>query len=197
MGNKGRNVLRRPWGQGAVRGAVGAMAMTGMRQLEVGVGAIERTPPEALLREGVPAILGSVPRHRRVAAIELMHWGYGAVAGSVYALAPAAFRRHWLSGPLYGVLVWGAFEFGLAPLLGLAHAQGPRLQERTALLIDHTLFGVVVGEPPRTAGGRSQGQEEKPGPCCPRRLRTRVLLPGLSPEDARRRAGAGRRRRRR
>src|SRR5699024_7170997 len=160
MGDKGRNVLRRPWGQGAVRGAVGAMAMTGMRQLEVGMGAIERTPPEALLREGVPAILRSVPKHRRVAAIELMHWGYGAVAGSVYALAPAAFRRHWLSGPLYGVLIWGVFEFGLAPMLRLAHSHGPRFPGRTALLSDHALLGVVVGDIPRTTGADPRGRKK-------------------------------------
>src|SRR5699024_12551017 len=133
MGSKGRNVLRRPWAQGAVRGAVGAMAMTGMRQFEVGMGAIERTPPEALLREGVPAILRSVPKHRRVAAIELMHWGYGAVAGSVNTLDPAALRRHWLSGPLYGVLVWGALEMGMAPQHDLAHAPVPRYQVHPAI----------------------------------------------------------------
>jgi len=197
MGSKGRNVLRRPWAQGAVRGAVGAMAMTGMRQFEVGMGAIERTPPEALLREGVPAILRSVPKHRRVAAIELMHWGYGAVAGSVHTLAPAALRRHWLSGPLYGVLIWGAFEFGLAPLLGLAHAHGPRFQERTALLIDHALFGVIVGEPPRTAGTGPKGRKKNQDRTAHDDWEPVCCLRGLSPEDAHRRAGASRRRQRR
>ena len=150
MGRRERNALRRPWGQGAVRGAVGAMAMSGMRQFAVGMGLLQRTPPEAILREGVPALLKAVPEHRRVAAIELMHWGYGAVAGSVYALVPDKIRRHRISGPLYGVLVWGAFEFGLAPVLGLSHAHGSRPRERTALLFDHAFFGLVVGEPPES-----------------------------------------------
>ena len=159
MGDNGRNALRRPWGQGAVRGAVGAMAMSGMRQLAVGAGAIERTPPEAILREGVPALLRSVPEHRRVAAIELMHWGYGAVAGSVYALVPAKVRRHRISGPIYGVFVWGTFEFGLAPLLGLAHAQRSRPWERTVLFLDHAFFGFVVGEPPESVVAGPGGEE--------------------------------------
>lgn len=165
MGDTGRNTPRKPWGQGALRGAVGAMAMTGMRQFAVGAGLLQRTPPEAILSEGVPALLKAVPEHRRVAAIELMHWGYGAVAGSVYALVPAKIRRRRISGPIYGVLVWSAFEFGLAPALGLSHARGSRPWERTALLIDHAFFGIVVGEPPETvvAGPEGEKNDEEQG----------------------------------
>ncbi|WP_159941751.1 MULTISPECIES: hypothetical protein [unclassified Nocardiopsis] len=127
------------------------MTMTGMRQAEVGLGLVERTPPEAILREGAPSLLGSVPEHRRKAAIELAHWSYGAVAGAAFALLPRGLRSSRLTGPVYGVLSWGAFELLLAPALGLAHARGSRPQQRMALMLDHVVFGLVVGAPPEVA----------------------------------------------
>ncbi|GAB3697016.1 hypothetical protein [Nocardiopsis oceani] len=140
------------------------MGMSGMRQLAVGLGAIERTPPDAILKEGVPTLLRSVPEHRRSAAIELMHWGYGATAGAIYGTVPAKVRRWRISGPVYGLLSWGFFEFAIAPALGLAHAHRSRPYERAALLVDHVFFGFVVGEPPETVvvgpeGGQAQDGE--------------------------------------
>lgn len=136
-----------PLFRGALRGAVGAMAMSGMRQVAVGLDAIKRTPPAAILKEGVPAILHSIPENRRMAAIELAHWGYGATAGAAFALLPSRLRRSRLSGPVYGVVVWGGFELVIAPMLGLAHARKSRPRERWALLVDHVFFGFVIGEP--------------------------------------------------
>lgn len=149
---------RRPWVKGALRGVVGAMAMSGMRQVAVGVGMIERTPPEAILREGVPTLLREVPEHRRTAAIELAHWSYGAAAGAVFGLLPRRLRRYRSTGPIYGVLSWGLFELALAPSLGLAHARRTRPQERLALLLDHVIFGLIVGAPPEAG---ISGAEEK------------------------------------
>ncbi|GAA0981984.1 hypothetical protein GCM10009551_026110 [Nocardiopsis tropica] len=154
---------RRPWFRGALRGVVGAMAMSGMRQVAVGVGAIERTPPDAVLKEGVPLLLESVPEHRRSAAVELAHWGYGATAGAAFALLPARLRRSRLTGPVYGVAVWGLFEVAVAPVLGLAHARGSRPRERWALLIDHVVFGFVVGTPPEAGIAGSDGPDGEPG----------------------------------
>ncbi|MGW5877608.1 hypothetical protein ACWFMI_13805 [Nocardiopsis terrae] len=124
------------------------MAMSGMRQVAVGLGMIERTPPEAILREGVPSLLREVPAHRRTAFIELAHWGYGAAAGAAFGLVPARVRGARLTGPVYGVLAWGLFELALAPALDLAHAHRVRPRERLALLVDHAVFGLIVGAPP-------------------------------------------------
>lgn len=165
MNKKSDPPPKHPWRRGAVRGAVGAMAMSGMRQFSVGVGAIKRTPPEAVLKEGVPAILRSVPEDRRMAAIELAHWGYGAAAGTVFAVLPRKLRRSRLAGPVYGLVSWGAFELGVAPLLGLAHARRSRPRERWALLLDHVFFGFVLGEPPEAevAGTSGPGGDEDGG----------------------------------
>lgn len=162
MGGKPKPSAKRTRVRGATRGVVGAMAMSGMRQVEVGLGWVERTPPEAVLAEGVPALLRRVPEHRRKAAIELAHWGYGATAGLAFTLLPRSLRRFRITGPVYGLLTWGAFELAVAPVLGLAHARRSRPRERWALLVDHVVFGFVVGEPLKApADGASAGEDRE------------------------------------
>ncbi len=160
MTNETKSPPRRPLLRAAARGAVAAMAMSGARQAAVGLGMIERTPPEAILREGVPAVLRRVPEHRRTAFIEFAHWGYGAAAGAAFGLLPGRLRASRRTGPVYGVLAWGLFELGLAPALGLAHARRARPQERAALLVDHVFFGLIVGAPPEATIVEPKGNQD-------------------------------------
>ncbi|RNL82487.1 hypothetical protein EFW17_19355 [Halostreptopolyspora alba] len=125
------------------------MAMTGMREMARGMGMITQTPPEAILQERVPHLLARVPPERRVAAVQLAHWVYGASAGAGYGLIPTWLRDYRLSGPVYGVLAWAFFEFALAPAFGLVHAHQSRPRERAALFADHVLYGLVIGASPR------------------------------------------------
>lgn len=136
--------------RGAARGAIGAMAMSGLRQLTVAAGLVEQTPPEAILRHGVPAVFDRVPSERRPALVEAAHWSYGALGGAAFGLLPRAVRRHPLAGPVYGVLVWRGFQLAIAPLFSLPHADAgaDRLAERIALVGDHLLYGVVVAASP-------------------------------------------------
>jgi hypothetical protein len=163
MTNRTKSPPRRPWFRGAARGTVAAMAMSGMRQAAVGLGMIERTPPDAILAEGVPAVLRSVPEHRRTAFIELAHWGYGATAGAAFGLLPGRLRASRLTGPVYGVLAWSMFELALAPALDLAHARRARTQERAALLVDHIVFGLIVGAPPEAGIVDHDGKSDDRG----------------------------------
>jgi hypothetical protein len=87
----------------AVRGAIAAMAMTGMRVVTVGLNLLPKDPPEEIFEDALPQILELVPREYWDEAIELAHWGYGAVGGAVFALLPAAIRRDRWSGPAYGI----------------------------------------------------------------------------------------------
>jgi hypothetical protein len=130
-----------------VRGAVAAMAMTGMRAFTVDLGLVEQTPPQRIVRERARGVMRRVPRRRRRAALELMHWAYGAVGGVGFGLLPKTVRqrRRWV-GPLYGLLLWLGFEMGLAPLLGLRQARRRRGAERAALAADHLLYGLVLSE---------------------------------------------------
>ena len=128
------------------RGVVGAMAQTGMRRITVGFGLVGRPPPERLAREGVPSLLALVPTGRRDEAIELAHWGYGALAGALYAALPRGVRGRAWAGPAYGLAAWAFFETVLGPaVLGLERTKERPWSERLAIAADHALYGAVVG----------------------------------------------------
>jgi hypothetical protein len=130
----------------ALRGAIAAMAMTGMRMFTVHAGLLEEDPPRAIFRQRASGLLRKVPRGQRAAATELAHWTYGAAGGAVFGLLPEQLRRRAWAGPLYGLLVWMGFELGAAPALGLRQAHQVRLDERAALAVDHALYGLVLSE---------------------------------------------------
>ena len=129
------------------RGAIAAMAMTGMRVFTVDVGLVEQTPPQAIAKQKARGLLRRVPRKRRRAAVELAHWSYGGFGGAAFALLPEALRRRPWMGAAYGLGVWVGFEAGIAPLLGLRQAKGSdAAPERIALALDHLLYGIVLSE---------------------------------------------------
>ena len=129
-----------------LRGAIAAMAMTGMRAFTVDLGIVEQSPPEAIFKQRARGLIRRVPRGRRRSAVELAHWGYGAAGGAVFGLLPESTRRRAWAGPLYGLAVWVGFEVGIAPALGLTQASKLRLAERAALAADHLLYGLVLSE---------------------------------------------------
>lgn len=131
---------------GSLRGAIAAMAMTGMRAFTVNFGLVDEPPPRALIRQRAKGLLRRVPRRRRRGAIELAHWTYGAGGGAAYAALPAGVRLKPWAGPVYGLMLWLGFEAVLAPGLGLAQAHRVRAGERLALAVDHLLYGFVLGE---------------------------------------------------
>jgi hypothetical protein len=129
-----------------LRGAVAAMAMTGMRSFTVSAGLVEETPPRAIFRQKAHGVLRVVPRRRRRAVIELAHWGFGAASGAAFGALPDRIRRRSWAGPAYGVVVWLGFEMGIAPALGLSQAKQVRPVERVAFAADHLLYGLVLNE---------------------------------------------------
>ncbi len=134
-------------GNGAARGAIAAMSMTGMRQVTVNAGIVKQAPPQAIFRQRIHRLGVSSQRRRRKRVIEeLAHWSYGAGGGVAFALLPEAVRQRAWSGPLYGLLVWFGFEAGVAPLFGLSQARETRLVDRAALAADHLLYGFVLSE---------------------------------------------------
>jgi hypothetical protein len=132
---------------GAAGGAVGAMAMTGMRVLTTELGLVEQTPPQAVGRQharGARALLRRAPRKQRRGLIEAAHWTFGAGGGAAFGALPGAMRRRPWAGPVYGLVVWLGFEMGIAPVLGLSQAKRVRLVDRLALAADHLLYGLVL-----------------------------------------------------
>ncbi|MDQ2960189.1 MAG: DUF1440 domain-containing protein [Candidatus Dormibacteraeota bacterium] len=132
--------------QAGTWGAVAAMAMSGMRTLTTELGLVGETPPEAMAKQGAGGLLKQVPRGARGAAIELSHWGFGALSGSVFGVLPGWLRRHRWAGPAYGLLIWLGFEVGLAPALGLSQAKATRPVERAAIAADHVLYGLILAK---------------------------------------------------
>jgi len=131
----------------ALRGAIGAMAMTGVRVFTVDLGLVGQTPPQAMVKQRARGVLRRIPRKRRLAAVELMHWTYGAVGGAAFGAVPDGLRRHAWAGPVYGFVTWLGFEAGIAPVLGLKQATTKqRPVERIALVADHLLYGFVLSE---------------------------------------------------
>jgi hypothetical protein len=129
-----------------LRGAIAAMAMTGMRAFTVHVGIVEETPPQAILRQRARGLIRKVPRKNRRAVVELVHWSYGAGGGAAFGALPDQVRRRAWAGPVYGLLVWLGFELALAPVLGLKQARRMRIVERLGLAADHLLYGFVLSE---------------------------------------------------
>ncbi len=141
----------------AGRGLVGAMAMTGMRAVTGGVGLLEQTPLQAIVRQRLPRALEKVPRRRRDAAIEVCHWAYGAGGGAVFAVLPETLRRPPWTGVAYGTVVWLGFEVLVGPLLRLRRDGDHSLPGRASLALDHLLYGLVISEiRPRHQARRSE-----------------------------------------
>jgi hypothetical protein len=131
------------------RGAVGAMAMTGMRVLTKELGLVEQTPPEAVSRQrarGLRALLRLAPRKQRRGLVETAHWAFGAAGGAMFGALPRTVRRRPWAGPVYGLVVWLGFEMGIAPVLGLSQAERVRPVDRLALAADHVLYGLVLSD---------------------------------------------------
>lgn len=142
---------------GAARGAVGAMAMTGMRVMTTELGLLEQTPPQAISRQharGLRALLRRAPRRQRTGLVEVAHWAFGAGGGAAFGALPRAVHRRRWAGPIYGLVVWLGFEMGIAPALGLSQSKRLRLMDRLVLAADHLLYGVVLSEPHRTEHGQ-------------------------------------------
>lgn len=125
----------------ALAGVVGAMAMTGVRRVTTGLGLVPKPPPEEILDDAL-----------RDEAIELAHWGFGAACGAAFALVPARARTHPAGGPVYGLSVWAGFELVVAPVLGLRKPTQRTARERTAIMADHVLYGLVLATAARSDG---------------------------------------------
>lgn len=139
-----RDGVAAPVAGAGARGVVAAMAMTGMREVTVGLGLVKQTPPDAVV-DKASGVIGRIPQERRRVTVQLLHWAYGAAGGAAFGLLPRPLRMWTPAGPIYGVLSWLVFELGMAPLLGLPQAKRPDLAESAALAADHVLYGTLVG----------------------------------------------------
>jgi hypothetical protein len=126
------------------RGLVAAMAMTGSRTVTAALAPQERTPPQAIVEEQAPIAVHRLTAYQREALTELLHWAYGTGGGLVFGLLPPRIRGLAGAGVLYGLAFWLGFEAVIAPLLNIEQVKERPVLWRTALALDHVLYGVVV-----------------------------------------------------
>jgi hypothetical protein len=131
---------------GALRGTIGAMAMTGLRSFTVSLGLVDEPPPRAILRQKSKGVFRVMPKRFRRAGQELFHWGFGAAGGAMFGLFPQKVRMQAWAGPVWGLGIWLVFEVAVAPALGLSQAKKLRPVDRVSLAADHLLYGLVLSE---------------------------------------------------
>jgi hypothetical protein len=132
--------------EGAIRGVIGALAMSGMRAFASDIGLIEKTPPEALAEEPEGPLLPRLsPDHRR-AAVRGLHLAVGAVGGAGYGMLPDPVRQKGWSGPVWGLAIWASYDAGVAPVLGGQQGSSIPAPARAAFIADHLLYGYILSE---------------------------------------------------
>lgn len=133
---------------GALAGALGAATMTVLRMVAHRAGWIQAMVPQAV--EVWAKDRSPLPWPRRAethhVADQLLHLGYGGLAGAAYALAqkpdPSARPRQALG---LGTLLWAFGSFVMFPALKIARAPwraSPR--EESLNLAAHLLYGAVT-----------------------------------------------------
>jgi hypothetical protein len=135
--------------EGAMRGVIGSLAMSGMRQFAADLGLIEKTPPQELADKPARGIMEKVPPDKRQAAVLGIHMAVGAAGGVLYGALPDPVRQKAWSGPLWGLAIWAVYDAGVAPMLNLKHAYDFPASERATTIADHLLYGYVLSQTQR------------------------------------------------
>ena len=83
----------------------------------------------------------------RAALTLINHFGYGAMAATIYSMADARIPVSALvKGPIFGALVWIVSYFGFLPAVGILDPATKHPPSRNALMLaTHLVWGLVVG----------------------------------------------------
>lgn len=144
---------------GFVDGIVATVPMSAFMLLAQRLGAMGKQPPAKIAEAGLRAAgADDVPRPVEKAASALLHFAFGGVAGSAFAvLARRAERRGLISsrnrrsragiaGAAFGSMVWAASYMGWVPALGImppAHRDRP--DRPWSMLTAHWIYGATLG----------------------------------------------------
>jgi uncharacterized membrane protein YagU involved in acid resistance len=133
---------------GALAGIAGTVAMTAvMRALHRRLPPGQRypLPPREIIEGSLPdPVKHETGEQGRRTATLAAHFGYGAAAGAIYALA--APKDGLAGGALYGVMVWAGSYFLEMPGLGILEPAHRHPLERNLLMIGaHLVWGGTLG----------------------------------------------------
>jgi hypothetical protein len=143
-----RSSWLRDAGLGMLAGLAGTAAMTIAQGAEFALTDAEPSTAPAEIADQIKRRVGQgrlKRRHRRVAN-QAMHWLYGGSWGIPYGiLAGSTDMAPELSGPVFGLLVWGA-ALAQEPALGLADPPWKRsLRSLGSEALFHIVYGVGAG----------------------------------------------------
>jgi uncharacterized membrane protein YagU involved in acid resistance len=144
MRDTGRTIVR-----GSLAGVVATIAMSLPIVVARRLHLVDRQPPEEVTQNVVGVarvpLTGSELRRATVVA----HLAFGSVCGVAFVVAGKRLGRAWqpwLTGPLYGVLIWALTYRSTLPLLRLVRPAEVVGARRDALmLVAHLIYGAVLG----------------------------------------------------
>ena len=86
-------------------------------------------------------------RHQRQTISMMLHFGFGAAAGSIFGLSARLLALPLaLGGVIYGLLVWTGAYAGVIPMLGILRPPHRRPRSRNAMMIvAHVVWGGMLG----------------------------------------------------
>ncbi len=133
--------------KGALAGLVGGIAGSGIKMVAEAAlpprTAGQTPPPVALVERAVGHPLRGVERD---AAMQAVHWSFGALAGAVYgALVEVSPQAAAWRGAAFGLTLNKLTHRGLLPKMGLAApVEFQTTQERQSEWATHAVYGVVT-----------------------------------------------------
>jgi hypothetical protein len=114
-------------------------------------GWLSEQAPETVTRRSVKAATGVRIRGRELHALTvLLHLGFGAAAGAVYAATLGRARMSWIGsgrvGAGFGTVVWFVSYWGFLPGLGLMPPVSEDERQRPlVMLLAHWIYGGALG----------------------------------------------------
>ena len=136
--------------KGALGGAVGTLALTGLREAFSRMGLVfETAPMQVVDRVEELGLVGDLsPGGRRLLTV-VAHFAYGAGTGMTFGLLrreTGGPEEEAAVGAALGVLAWGAGWSSWLPLTGVHKAPWTQHTPRVLLpVLDHAAFGVAWG----------------------------------------------------
>lgn len=133
--------------KGAVAGLIGGLVGAGAKMLVENIfpPRVEgQVPPPVALAEQVTG--HSLPEDQKRAAMQGIHWGFGAVAGAVYGAAVEIEPSlgAW-KGAAFGVTLNRLTHESLLPKLGLSKPKNKQpAQERISEWVSHAVYGIFT-----------------------------------------------------
>jgi putative membrane protein len=133
--------------KGAVAGMIGGLAGAGAKMLaeKLFPPRVEgQTPPPVALAEQVTG--RSLPEDQKQAAMQGIHWGFGAAAGAAYGAAVEIEPSlgAW-KGAAFGVMLNRLTHESLLPKLGLSRPKSKQpTQERLSEWVSHAVYGIFT-----------------------------------------------------